>query len=292
MLTPQEVSEHAFAKASFGGYNMAMVDEFLDALTEDYTALYKENAVLKSKMKVLVDKVEEYRSTEDAMRKALLTAQRLADEMVQEAEQKKAALLAQAETEARQKIADLRSELDAEDHRLAAARAATAGFVAQMKDLCGKELMFLNQVGELTAPAPKAPDPVVTAAQEIESSLERITQKEPEAAPVPEEERGENEDTIDLGDLRAAAEEPRPTADDELPGGLYEDIAASVVGAKTREGMEEVHFEITLGQPKAESVPESVSAPEPPPRRLAADDSPTQRIDFDHLLFGKDYEIK
>ena len=47
MLTPQEVSEHAFAKASFGGYNMAMVDEFLDQLTEDYTAIYKENAVLK-----------------------------------------------------------------------------------------------------------------------------------------------------------------------------------------------------------------------------------------------------
>ena len=35
MLTPQEVSEHAFAKASFGGYNMAMVDEFLDVLTAE-----------------------------------------------------------------------------------------------------------------------------------------------------------------------------------------------------------------------------------------------------------------
>ena len=46
MLTPQEVSEHAFAKASFGGYNMAMVDEFLDVLTADYTTLYKENATL------------------------------------------------------------------------------------------------------------------------------------------------------------------------------------------------------------------------------------------------------
>ena len=76
MLTPQEVSEHAFAKAGFGGYNMAMVDEFLDQLTEDYTTLYKENAVLKSKMKVLVEKVEEYRSTEEAMRKTLLTAQK------------------------------------------------------------------------------------------------------------------------------------------------------------------------------------------------------------------------
>ena len=30
MLTPQEVSEHAFAKSAFGGYNMTMVDEFLD----------------------------------------------------------------------------------------------------------------------------------------------------------------------------------------------------------------------------------------------------------------------
>lgn len=56
MLTPQEVSERAFPKASFGGYNMAQVDEFLDVLTEDYSALYSENAVLKSKMKVLVER--------------------------------------------------------------------------------------------------------------------------------------------------------------------------------------------------------------------------------------------
>ena len=81
MLTPQEVSERAFAKASFGGYNMAMVDEFLDILTADYSTLYNENAVLKSKMKVLVDKVEEYRATEEAMRKALMTAQRMADDL-------------------------------------------------------------------------------------------------------------------------------------------------------------------------------------------------------------------
>ena len=47
MLTPQEVSNHAFAKAVMGGYNMAMVDEFLDELTDDYTSLYKENAALK-----------------------------------------------------------------------------------------------------------------------------------------------------------------------------------------------------------------------------------------------------
>ena len=79
MFTPQEVSEKVFPKASFGGggYNMASVDEFLDALTEDYTALFKENVTLKAKLKVLAEKVEEYRSTEEAMRQALLTAQKI-----------------------------------------------------------------------------------------------------------------------------------------------------------------------------------------------------------------------
>ena len=52
MLTPQEVSTHAFTKAMMGGYNMAAVDEFLDELTDDYTALYKENTTLKAKLKV------------------------------------------------------------------------------------------------------------------------------------------------------------------------------------------------------------------------------------------------
>ena len=84
MFTPQEVSEKVFPKASFGsgGYSMSSVDEFLDALTEDYTAIFKENVTLKAKLKVLAEKVEEYRSTEEAMRQALLTAQKMASKLV------------------------------------------------------------------------------------------------------------------------------------------------------------------------------------------------------------------
>ena len=57
MLTPQEVSGRAFSKAAFGGYNMAMVDEFLDELTDDYTSLYKENAALKAKLNNFVSEL-------------------------------------------------------------------------------------------------------------------------------------------------------------------------------------------------------------------------------------------
>ena len=112
MLTPQEVSTHAFSKAVMGGYNMAMVDEFLDELTDDYTALYKENAALKAKLKVLVEKVEEYRATEDSMRATLLTAQKMADSIVHEAEAKRDQMLEEARSGAQERISQYGSELE------------------------------------------------------------------------------------------------------------------------------------------------------------------------------------
>ena len=173
MLTPQEVSNHAFAKAVMGGYNMAMVDEFLDELTDDYTSLYKENAALKAKMKVLVDKVEEYRSTEDAMRAALLTAQKMADSMVAEAEEKKKSLLENAESEANRKIGALRDEVAQEERRLTAAKAETADFLARVRELYEREMKLLEELPEADL-APAAPLELAKPAadvSEIEKSI-------------------------------------------------------------------------------------------------------------------------
>ena len=150
MLTPQEVSGRAFSKAAFGGYNMAMVDEFLDEVTDDYTALYKENAALKAKLKVLVDKVEEYRATEDSMRAALLTAQRMANTMVEEAEEKKKTMLAGAEDEARAKIGALQSDVELEQRRLNAAKAATAEFLQKTRELAQAQLALIERAPDLT----------------------------------------------------------------------------------------------------------------------------------------------
>ena len=72
MLTPQQIQEVSFEKALFGGYDMDSVDDFLEPLTDDYITLYKENSVLKSKMRILVDKIEEYRKHETSMQNALL----------------------------------------------------------------------------------------------------------------------------------------------------------------------------------------------------------------------------
>ena len=136
MFTPQEVSEKVFPKASFGssGYSTGPVDEFLDALTEDYAALFKENVTLKAKLKVLAEKVEEYRSTEEAMRQALLTAQKMAAKLVQEAQTEKEKILADAQVEAQAEIHRLGDERRAAEKKLQAAQEKTAAFIRRSED--------------------------------------------------------------------------------------------------------------------------------------------------------------
>ena len=62
MYTPQEVAEKTFPRSGLtAGYSMTAVDEELHGRTEEYTTPQKENAALKAKLKMLAEKVEEYR---------------------------------------------------------------------------------------------------------------------------------------------------------------------------------------------------------------------------------------
>ncbi len=192
MLTPQEVSTRAFAKAMMGGYNMAAVDEFLDELTDDYTALYKENAALKAKMKVLVEKVEEYRATEDSMRATLLTAQRMADSIIQEAEAKRDQMLQEAESDLQQRAAGRQRELEESEERLRRGQQELGKFIAASRDLCEKQAQFLDQLPQMEL-APPPPPPEASAAEEIEEKVlaafpvRELPEEEPKALKVPEE---------------------------------------------------------------------------------------------------------
>lgn len=149
MLTPQEVSTHAFTKSAFSGYNMAMVDEFLDELTDDYTALYKENAALKAKMKVLAEKVEDYRATEDSMRATLLTAQKMADSIVKEAEDRRNQAMTAIEAETRQRVEQAKAETAAEMEKLRQGKLELARFIVQSRKICTEQLALLDLLPQL-----------------------------------------------------------------------------------------------------------------------------------------------
>lgn len=168
MLTPQEVSEKVFPKSSgFGsGYAMGAVDEFLDALTEDYTALYKENVTLKAKLKILAEKVEEYRATEDAMRSTLLTAQKMAAKLVQEAQTEKDNMLKEAQEQHAAQLAQLEKDKQEAEDKLVMAKQSLVDFVRHGSELCAQQQEFLNSLPEMQLSAEEAPADAVTDIQQ------------------------------------------------------------------------------------------------------------------------------
>ena len=127
MLTPQQIDQISFGRATFGGYDMEDVDDFLTPLTEDYVTLYKENSMLKSKMRMLVGKLEEYRKNEATMKEAVLNARRNCEKMIREAEAKAAQVLADAQANANAQAAEAKAaEEKAAEAKAAEAKAAEA----------------------------------------------------------------------------------------------------------------------------------------------------------------------
>ena len=50
MYTPNELRDIKFSKAVFGGYDTSDVDRVFAAVSDDYSALFKENMKLKKNM--------------------------------------------------------------------------------------------------------------------------------------------------------------------------------------------------------------------------------------------------
>ena len=187
MITAQDIREKTFEKSRMNGYDMASVDDFLEELAEDIGAAQKENAVLKSKMKVLVDKIEEYRANEEALNMAILSAQKLAVQIESEARQRAAAMIEDAERQVKAKVGSIQEQTAAEERRLSDAQTATKIFLDKAKELCSEHLTRLGVIsGELQLPEeePEAAEveeeeevPVVTDDVDIDEAVRSIEEQ-------------------------------------------------------------------------------------------------------------------
>ena len=187
MITAQDIREKRFEKARLGGgYDMASVDDFLETLADDITASQKENAVLKSKMKVLVDKIEEYRSNEEALNMAVLSAQKLAVQIEADARARASAMIADADRQVEDTVGTIEERAKAEEKRLEDAKAATAVFLDGMRTMCATQMKKIEAVATGVAAAaprqgtakPASAANMDEAVRSIESSASRI-QAEP-----------------------------------------------------------------------------------------------------------------
>lgn len=124
MLTPDAVKSKQFQATGRGAYRADDVDGFFAEVSASYEQMFKENGELIKKISLLANKVEKYKDEEDSLRKALISAQTLADKIVKDAKDSIAGTLeaanedadkirAAAEDKAKEIVAKAKAEADA-----------------------------------------------------------------------------------------------------------------------------------------------------------------------------------
>lgn len=103
-ITSMDINSKEFKKA-LRGYDRNEVDDFLDEISEDYEALFKENSYIKERIALHEEKLSHYSKLEATIQNTLLLAQNSAEQAKSSA-QKEAELIVKNANEAAQRILD------------------------------------------------------------------------------------------------------------------------------------------------------------------------------------------
>lgn len=264
MLTVQEIQALTFEKAMFNGYDPKSVDEVIEQITEDYAAMQKENAALKAKMKVLVDKIDEYRSVEDGMRRALVSAQGIAQETLDKAKLEAQQIIDEAKEKYEVRVKELKAEIVAEEQRLEIAKKNNADFLSKMTAVYEAQKKILVKLA--AAPELQPAEPTVESAEA--------------AMPVAE----------DAAESAVAENAPQAVEEAAAPAAALEQVKVP----RNEELPEEVKQYVELQKEKKFTISE-VNLASSRQHGVNSDtqrlhEQATARFDFGELKFGADYK--
>ena len=122
MLTPMDINNRDFKRATIRGYKEDEVDEFLDRVVADYDKLFRENEKLKEQARLNEKEITQFRKLEKNLQDTLMVVQNTADEIITSAkknseemrnntERECQNMREQAQMEARRQLDDASSKL-------------------------------------------------------------------------------------------------------------------------------------------------------------------------------------
>ena len=176
MISASEIHELRFEKAAFG-YKQEDIDEFLNRLEEEVDAAQRELEDSNNKIQVLADKVREYMRDEDALKDALLGAQKEGHRIIAEANAKADDIIAKAKAKADAMMDEVtvqhdalieknEAEIKAEHEKLAAAKKQVADFKKALFEMYKDHIKMVStmpdeddsEFGVTEEAAPKLPE--------------------------------------------------------------------------------------------------------------------------------------
>lgn len=116
-LIPKDIKKRDFKK-SLRGYDVDEVDAFLETVSSHYEKLLVDGKNLTEKVKSLLADVEIYKENESNLQKAIIKAQGIAEEVIQNAKKRSEIIIKEAELDARKVRQDIEDEILTKKHEL------------------------------------------------------------------------------------------------------------------------------------------------------------------------------
>ena len=161
------------------GYNIAEVDALIAESAATIDAYEKQSGDLYHKLEVLAGKIEEYRQEEDAIKTALVTAQKMADKITKESNETASLLISKSEETAKDTVANAKAE---SDKIISSAREYSTNLIAektqQAEEITNKAQ---DKANEVIASAKVVAQDILEQAKQISDDLIAKSKAEKEA---------------------------------------------------------------------------------------------------------------
>lgn len=147
--TPNELKNLTFAKSLVRGYNELEVDEVLDKIIEDYSALIHENIELKDKVAVLNEGMQHYKKIEESLQNTLIIAQQTSEDIKKNAYEKADNIIKEAEIKAQRIIDEVNQQVIKIRYEYEDTKKKLHIFKAKSETLLLSQLEILKQTVEM-----------------------------------------------------------------------------------------------------------------------------------------------
>lgn len=144
MLTVNDIKNAKFRRSNIGGYKTEDVDSFLDEIQNSYEKLQSENLDLTQKIKILADRISQYRKDEDSVKSALVSAQKLADSAINSAKKEADDIIEDAKKEAEMILKNADKDIKEQKETLLSLKKSVKDFRSHILSLYKDHLKLVN----------------------------------------------------------------------------------------------------------------------------------------------------
>lgn len=219
-MTAGDLLNKKFSKSKMGGYRIPEVDGFLVDAAELFSKQTREIAELKRKLDGGQQKLAEYEKDRDSLREALVSAQKLADNIVRDARNKADLTMRDAQIKAEKIVERGRQEAEDQQQALVELKKEVSDFRSRLLDMYRDHLRLITSLPALAEDEPEEPAQAAEPSPDAEPAAEGEPDETAEAAP-------EEPETDEAAQPSAQPETPAAPDDGADTAGQTADEAAA-----------------------------------------------------------------